>query len=140
MLTQGNRVRLSGLLKRSTPAAPLSITSSVRRNLTMTKRDHFEQALASCYEVAVFVLEVPGAEIPPDVWRTHARVEARFCTLRYGLDMAKPIPDLEITDEGIRATLSFSCEPCKTFVPWDAVAAIEGDGERPKQRAQLRAV
>ena len=105
----------------------------------MTKREAFEQTLASCYEVAVFVLDV-GADLPASVWRTDPRIQVRFCTLRYGLDMAKPIPDLKITDEGIRATLSFACEPVKTFVPWDAVAGIQGDGERPKQRAQLRAV
>ena len=107
----------------------------------MTKRDAFEAALAEFYEVVVLVLPAPGVDLPSHKWMTRGNeVEIRFMFLRYGLDMAKPIPDLEITDEGIRTTLSFSNTPVKTFVPWAAVAGIQGDGERPKQRAQLRAV
>lgn len=107
----------------------------------MTKRETFERALAACYEVVVLVLSAPGVELPSHKWQTRgSEVETRYMFLRYGLDMAKPIPDLEITDDGIRATLSFSACPIKTFVPWDAVAGIQGDGERPRQRAQLRAV
>ncbi|HWJ40814.1 MAG TPA: ClpXP protease specificity-enhancing factor SspB [Candidatus Limnocylindrales bacterium] len=41
--------------------------------------------------------------------------------LEYGLDMPIPINDLEVTTEGIRATLSFGREPHATFVPWRAV-------------------
>lgn len=47
---------------------------------------------------------------------------------QYGLPEALtiPIPDLEITEEGIRATLSIDRTPHKTFVPWTAVFAIFG--------------
>jgi hypothetical protein len=115
-------------------------TTSDPSSNTVTKREAFEKCLADFYEVAVFVQEDLGADLPANVWRKNPDVSGRFCCLRYGVEQPKPIPDLEITDDGIRATLSFSCEPVKTFVPWDAVAGIVGDGERPKQRAQLRAV
>ena len=104
-----------------------------------TRREAFEAALAGCYEVEILVVDT-GAELPENVWQSHPEVHERFCFLRYGLDMQKPIPDLVIDATGIHATLSFACTPIKTFVPWEAVATIVGMGERPKQRAQLRAV
>ena len=112
----------------------------------MTKREAFELALADFCEVVVLVMPAPKIELPAQSWVTSTleadgrRAPIYYMFLRYGLDMAKPIPDLEITDDGIRATLSFSNCPIKTFVSWDAVAGIQGDGERPRQRAQLRAV
>lgn len=53
--------------------------------------------------------------------------EAAQVLLQYGLDMAVPIPDLEVTENGISATLSFNREPQKTFVPWSAVFVISCD-------------
>jgi hypothetical protein len=44
--------------------------------------------------------------------------------LQYGLDMPVPIPDLDVTDEGVTATLSFSRSPHKTHVPWSAVFLV----------------
>jgi stringent starvation protein B len=44
--------------------------------------------------------------------------------LQYGRTMPIPITDLEVTDEGISATLSFSRVPHRTYVPWTAVYAI----------------
>ncbi len=44
--------------------------------------------------------------------------------LQLGLDMAIPIPDLEITAKGISATLSFHRSPFSCFVPWVAVFAM----------------
>ena len=109
----------------------------------MSKREAFEHFLAEFYEVAVLVLWSAHVNLPEHKWLMRTVDDdnsQRYMFLRYGLDQAKPIPDLEITDEGIRATLSFGNTPIKTFVPWDAVAGIQGDGERPKQRAQLRSV
>jgi hypothetical protein len=51
--------------------------------------------------------------------------------LDYGYGLTPPIPDLEIGDEGIRATLSFNRAPFATFVPWAAVYLIadyDGNG------------
>jgi hypothetical protein len=38
--------------------------------------------------------------------------------------MPVPIPDLEVTDAGVSATLSFSRVPHRTYVPWSAVYVI----------------
>jgi len=51
--------------------------------------------------------------------------------LEYGPVMPIMIPDLEITDDGVTATLSFNRLPFWTFVPWEAVyavAATDGNG------------
>jgi len=106
----------------------------------MTKREAFEKCLSDCYGVLIAVADVPGVDLPEVAWAQPTLDAPATAILVYGLDMPKPISDLEITDEGIHATLSFSCQPVKTFVPWAAVAGIQGDGERPRQRAQLRAV
>lgn len=44
--------------------------------------------------------------------------------LQYGLNMRIPIPDLDVGEDGIGATLSFDRSPTWTFVPWSAVFAI----------------
>jgi stringent starvation protein B len=44
--------------------------------------------------------------------------------LQYGRNMPIPITDLEITDEGVSATLSFARVPHRTYVPWHAVYAV----------------
>jgi hypothetical protein len=100
-----------------------------------TARAGFEDFLGRFREVRVAFIDHPDLVVPVNI-RPVGKVEI----LAYGLDMVKPIPDLEITDEGIHATLSFSCEPYKTFVPWAAVQGFRGYGERTKQRAQLRSV
>lgn len=50
--------------------------------------------------------------------------------LQVGLGMAIPIPDLEVDDEGVRATLSFNRSPYWCVIPWDAVFALVGDDGR----------
>jgi stringent starvation protein B len=44
--------------------------------------------------------------------------------LQYGRNMPIPITDLEVTEEGVSATLSFSRVPHRTYVPWSAVYAV----------------
>ncbi len=44
--------------------------------------------------------------------------------LQYGQNMPIPIPDLEVTEDGVSATLSFSRVPHRTYVPWSAVYVI----------------
>ncbi len=50
--------------------------------------------------------------------------------LQYGHDLPIPIPDLEIDQDGVRATLSFSRAAHATFIPWSAVYAVTGDDGR----------
>lgn len=47
--------------------------------------------------------------------------------LQLGLDLAIPIPDLKIEEDGISATLSFSRTPFTCVVPWHAIFALVGD-------------
>jgi stringent starvation protein B len=44
--------------------------------------------------------------------------------LQYGRNMPIPITDLEVTEAGISATLSFSRVSHRTYVPWHAVYAV----------------
>lgn len=65
-----------------------------------------------------------GVVVPPQLKKT-ARV-----VLQYGMNMAIPIPDLDVGEDGIGATLSFDHRPCWTFVPWSAVFAIVSRDQR----------
>jgi stringent starvation protein B len=66
----------------------------------------------------------PGVIVPG-----HLRGEAHL-VLQYGHDLPIPIPDLEIDDYGVRATLSFSRTPHLTVVPWSAVYVVACDDGR----------
>ena len=57
--------------------------------------------------------------VVPEAFRGDAHL-----MLQYGYDLAIPIPDLEVDEHGVRATLSFSRTPLRTVVPWTAVYAI----------------
>ena len=50
--------------------------------------------------------------------------------LQYGHDLPIPIPDLEVDDYGVRATLSFSRAAHLTVVPWSAVYVVACDDGR----------
>jgi stringent starvation protein B len=65
-----------------------------------------------------------GVVVPP-----HLRLEAHL-VLQYGHDLPIPIPDLEVDDYGVRATLSFAKTPHRTVVPWAAVYVVACDDGR----------
>jgi len=51
--------------------------------------------------------------------------------LQYGHDLPIPIPDLQVDEHGVSATLSFARTPSPTVVPWSAVyvvTAMDGRG------------
>lgn len=98
-------------------------------------REAFEAALARFHSVFVLVGEHSALVIPEAYSPSKRRL-----VLEYGIDLPKPIPDLEVTEKGIKATLSFACNPEATFVPWEAVKNVGVSCERPRQRAKLRAV
>lgn len=58
----------------------------------------------------------------PDWLRTEPQV-----VLQLGYQLAIPIPDLAVDDQGIRATLSFRRAPFAVRVPWPAVFALSDD-------------
>lgn len=79
------------------------------------KRAVFEACLAKGGIVRVHVLPAEGLKLPRSVTLP--------TVLEYGLNLAKPIVDLDVQEGGIRATLSFGNAPEETFVPWDSVLA-----------------
>jgi stringent starvation protein B len=66
----------------------------------------------------------PGVIVP-----AHLRGEAHL-VLQYGHDLPISIPDLEVDDYGVRATLSFSRSPNLTVIPWSAVYVVACDDGR----------
>lgn len=50
--------------------------------------------------------------------------------LQVGLNMAIPIPDLKVDDQGITCTLSFNRAPFWCKIPWSAVYALVGEDGR----------
>jgi hypothetical protein len=83
-------------------------------------REAFEHLLREHPIVRVVFMEHDGLKVPdavkPGVGQT--------TTFEYGLDLPGQIPDLEITEVGIVATLSIGRKPYWTFVPWDAVIQV----------------
>lgn len=66
-----------------------------------------------------------------DPRRDGVKVPKRFrrkphLILEIGKDMLIPIPDLEIMERGICATLSFSRKPFRCFLPWASIYAAVG--------------
>lgn len=96
----------------------------------------FEVGLSKFYSIMVFVKYHPLVVLPghlkSDAWIAGTTV----IPLEYGLDMPLPIDDLKIVENGVSATLSFSRVPFTTFVPWGAVAAIEGGEPRPVKKTK----
>jgi stringent starvation protein B len=54
---------------------------------------------------------------------THLKGEAHL-VLQYGNDLPIPIPDLQIDENGVSATLSFARTPWPTVIPWSAVYVV----------------
>ena len=59
----------------------------------------------------------------------HLRGEGHL-VLQYGNDLPIPIPDLQVDDFGVTATLSFARAPHQTVVPWSAVYVVASDDGR----------
>jgi stringent starvation protein B len=93
------------------------------------------QPLPPKKEVALALLERSndrGIYVHLDPRRTGVAVPPWFkkqpqLVLQIGLNMAIPIPDLRLDDEGMSCTLSFSRTPFYCVVPWSSVFAIVGD-------------
>ncbi|HEY4184339.1 MAG TPA: hypothetical protein VGP07_04685 [Polyangia bacterium] len=59
----------------------------------------------------------------------HLKNEAHL-VLQYGHDLPIPIPDLQIDEHGVSATLSFARNPWSTIVPWSAVYVVTSQDGR----------
>jgi len=83
--------------------------------------------------VALELLERTSVFIHLDPRRPGVIVPSNFLkqpqlVLQIGLNMAIPIVDLDVGDEGISCTLSFNKRPCFCYLPWDAIYALIGEG------------
>jgi stringent starvation protein B len=84
-------------------------------------------ALALLEQASVFVHLDPRTDkvsVPPWLRRQPQLV------LQIGLNMAIPIPDLEVDEAGLSCTLSFNRAPHHCLIPWNAVFALVGDNGR----------
>jgi stringent starvation protein B len=94
-----------------------------------------DQVLPPKRDVALKLLETSSLFIHLDPRRENVSVPAWFkkqaqLVLQVGLAMAVPIHDLEVGENGISCTLSFSRQPHWCFMPWSAVFALVGDDGR----------
>lgn len=83
-----------------------------------------EVMLALLAETSVFVHldpRSPSVRVPP--WFKNQPQ----LVLQIGLNMAVQIPDLDVNDQGIDCTLSFSRRPFPCSIPWSAVFGLVGD-------------
>lgn len=81
------------------------------------------------------LLQGPSMFIHLDPRRKNVVVPQQFTgqaqlVLQVGLNMAIPIPDLDIDEEGISCTLSFNHRPFWCRMPWSAVYALVGEDGR----------
>jgi stringent starvation protein B len=83
-----------------------------------SKRDAFLALLRAGWASLHLDARSPGVVVPAP-FSSHAHL-----VLQYGRNMPIPIADLEVTEAGISATLSFSRIPHRTYVPWSAVYAV----------------
>jgi hypothetical protein len=94
-----------------------------------------EEPLPPKKDVAIALLKGPSVYVHLDPRHDEVVVPKWFkkqpqLVLQVGLNMAVSIPDLEVRDDGITATLSFSRSPFWCFMPWSAIYAIVGDDGR----------
>src|SRR5215471_7887987 len=83
-------------------------------------------------DVATALLQGPSLYIHLDPRKPDVIVPQYFkkqpqLVLQVGLNMAIPIPDLKVEDDGITCTLSFNRKPFWCRLPWTAVFALVGE-------------
>jgi stringent starvation protein B len=86
-------------------------------------------------DVALALLEQATVLVHLDPRGEQVQVPAWFkrqpqLVLQIGLNMPKPIPDLNVDDDGISCTLSFSNAPHFCQLPWSSVYALIGASGR----------
>ena len=86
-------------------------------------------------DVALALLQGPSLFIHLDPRKPEVIVPLHFkkqaqLVLQVGLNMAVPIPDLNVDDEGVSCTLSFNRSPFWCRLPWTAIYALVGDDRR----------
>jgi stringent starvation protein B len=83
-----------------------------------SKRDAFLALLRAGWASLHLDARAAGVVVPAP-FSSHGHL-----VLQYGRNMPIPITDLEVTDAGVSATLSFARIPHRTYIPWSAVYAV----------------
>lgn len=83
-------------------------------------------------DVALALLEQASMYIHLDPRADSVQVPAWFkkqpqLVLQVGLNMAVPIPDLHVDEQGLSCTLSFNRSPFFCMIPWRAIFALVGE-------------
>lgn len=91
--------------------------------------------LPSKKDIALALLESTSLFIHLDPRKADVAVPQWFkaqpqLVLQVGLNMAVPIPDLDVDDDGITCTLSFNRSPHWCKLPWSAIYALVGEDGR----------
>ncbi|MEO7036061.1 MAG: hypothetical protein ABI548_19135 [Polyangiaceae bacterium] len=86
-------------------------------------------------DVALALLEQSSIYVHLDPRPDAVQVPAWFkkqpqLVLQVGLNMAVPIPDLNVDERGLSCTLSFNRAPFFCMIPWPAVFALVGENGR----------
>lgn len=86
-------------------------------------------------DVALALLEQSTVFVHLDPRDDSVRVPPWFkkqpqLVLQIGLNMAIPIPDLDVSDEAVSCTLSFQRAPHFCWIPWKAIFALVGENGR----------
>jgi hypothetical protein len=106
---------------------PAALAEVRRANSECFKKAYAEGGASIC----ILDQHFPGLVVPDHVRDLHP-----LLVLVYDVDPIIPIPDLDLGELGISATLSFDRRPYRTFVPWEAIAGIGCTSEpaRPARR------
>jgi stringent starvation protein B len=110
------------------PSNTLAGLSPPARRMSSSERPSKQQAFLALLREGWTSLHLdarrPGVVVPQPL-----RGEPHL-VLQYGHDLPIPIPDLEVDEYGVRATLSFSRAAHRTVVPWSAVYVVACDDGR----------
>jgi stringent starvation protein B len=118
--------KLAGLPVTEVPAAPpLDEEAAAGTPGAMPKKREVVSKLLEDGPVLVHLdARRPGVDVP-DQHRSEPKL-----VLRLGHGLTPPIPDLDIDDSGIRATLTFRGKPFGCKIPWAAVYAVVAEDGR----------
>jgi stringent starvation protein B len=92
---------------------------------SMPSKKDVALALLERSTIRVFLDPRKAGVIVPPWFKTQPQL-----LLDVGLNTAVPIPDLHLDDEAMSCTLSFNRAPFYCVIPWSAVFAVVGDGDR----------
>jgi hypothetical protein len=95
------------------------------QNLTLPDKKVVAETLLTKGNVFLHLDPRKEGVVVPDWLRDQLQL-----VLQIGRDLPIRIPDLDVGDDGVSATLSFNRSPFTCWVPWDSLFAMVGDNGR----------